>query len=306
MNAGEERKHIAYLLPHTDVTSEMDCAAMLPGYVLHVERMWLDSVSEKAEQHMVEEEFPRALQYLKGVVPYHCAIFGCTSASAANGRAGMEALERQMSQVLDCPAITALGAVLRGIEARQAKSVAVFTPYTQEVNRFFRGNIVDIMTGYRAFSRLFVKSFPVLSKGFEIETEMSIHALDKNLRLVNVPVDYRDRPAGSQSKLNTYSDGARVLVTIFRLVKDYKPMAFFSVVSLVLIVAAAVLFVPVFFEYLDTGLVERFPTLIVAGFLAVGGLLTFCCGLILDTVIKKERQNFELWLNLFRTLEDRE
>ena len=174
------------------------------------------------------------------------------------------------------------------------------------VNQFFRGNIVDIMTGYRAFSRLFVKSFPVLSKGFEIETEMSIHALDKNLRLVNVPVDYRDRPAGSQSKLNTYSDGARVLMTIFRLVKDYKPLAFFSVVSLVLIVAAAVLFVPVFFEYLDTGLVERFPTLIVAGFLAVGGLLTFCCGLILDTVIKKERQNFELWLNLVRTLEDRE
>ena len=174
------------------------------------------------------------------------------------------------------------------------------------VNQFFRGNIVDIMTGYRAFSRLFVKSFPVLSKGFEIETEMSIHALDKNLRLVNVPVDYRDRPAGSQSKLNTYSDGARVLMTIFRLVKDYKPLAFFSVVSLVLIVAAAVLFVPVFFEYLEAGLVERFPTLIVAGFLAVGGLLTFCCGLILDTVIKKERQNFELWLNLFRTLEDRE
>ena len=173
------------------------------------------------------------------------------------------------------------------------------------VNRFFHGNIVDIMTGYRAFSRLFVKSFPVLSKGFEIETEMSIHALDKNLRLVSVPVDYRDRPAGSQSKLNTYSDGAKVLMTIFRLVKDYKPLAFFSVVSLVLMAAAAVLFLPVFLEYLDTGLVERFPTLIVAGFLAVGGLLTFCCGLILDTVIKKERQNFELWLNLLRTLEER-
>ena len=174
------------------------------------------------------------------------------------------------------------------------------------VNRFFHGDIVDIMTGYRAFSRLFVKSFPVLSKGFEIETEMSIHALDKNLRLVSVPVDYRDRPAGSQSKLNTYSDGAKVLMTIFRLVKDYKPLAFFSVVSLVLMAAAAVLFLPVFLEYLDTGLVERFPTLIVAGFLAVGGLLTFCCGLILDTVIKKERQNFELWLNLLRTLEEDE
>ena len=173
------------------------------------------------------------------------------------------------------------------------------------VNRFFRGHIVDIMTGYRAFSRLFVKSFPVLSKGFEIETEMSIHALDKNFRLVNVPVDYRDRPAGSHSKLNTYSDGARVLMTVFRLVKDYKPLAFFSAVSLLLILFAGVLFVPVFLEYLDTGLVERFPTLIVAGFLAVGGLLTLCCGLILDTVIKKERQDFELWLNLFRTLEER-
>ena len=173
------------------------------------------------------------------------------------------------------------------------------------VNRFFHGHIVDIMTGYRAFSRLFVKSFPVLSKGFEIETEMSIHALDKNFRLVNVPVDYRDRPAGSHSKLNTYSDGARVLMTVFRLVKDYKPLAFFSAVSLLLILFAGVLFVPVFLEYLATGLVERFPTLIVAGFLAVGGLLTLCCGLILDTVIKKERRDFELWLNLLRTLEER-
>lgn len=171
------------------------------------------------------------------------------------------------------------------------------------VNLFFKGNIQDIMTGYRAFSRLFVKTYPVLSKGFEIETEMSIHALDKNFHLVNVPVDYRDRPAGSQSKLNTYSDGAKVLATIFRLVKDYKPLAFFSTVALLLAAVALVLFVPVFMDYLDTGLVPRYPTLIVAGFLFLGGLLTFCCGLILDTVIKKDRQNFELWLNLFRTTE---
>ena len=173
------------------------------------------------------------------------------------------------------------------------------------VNLFFKGNIQDIMTGYRAFSRLFVKTYPVLSKGFEIETEMSIHALDKNFHLVNVPVDYRDRPAGSQSKLNTYSDGAKVLATIFRLVKDYKPLAFFSTVALLLAAVALVLFVPVFMDYLDTGLVPRFPTLIVAGFLFLGGLLTFCCGLILDTVIKKDRQNFELWLNLFRTTEEK-
>lgn len=171
------------------------------------------------------------------------------------------------------------------------------------VNYFFKGDIRDIMTGYRAFSRLFVKTYPVLSKGFEIETEMSIHALDKNFRLVNIPVDYRDRPAGSQSKLNTYSDGAKVLATIFRLVKDYKPLAFFSTVALLLAALALVLFVPVFLDYLNTGLVPRFPTLIVAGFLFLGGLLTFCCGLILDTVIKKDRQNFELWLNLFRTTE---
>ena len=171
------------------------------------------------------------------------------------------------------------------------------------VNYFFKGNIQDIMTGYRAFSRLFVKTYPVLSKGFEIETEMSIHALDKNFRLVNIPVDYRDRPAGSQSKLNTYSDGAKVLATIFRLVKDYKPLVFFSTVALLLAAVALILFVPVFMDYLDTGLVPRFPTLIVAGFLFLGGLLTFCCGLVLDTVIKKDRQNFELWLNLFRATE---
>lgn len=174
------------------------------------------------------------------------------------------------------------------------------------VNWFFHGQIVDIMTGYRAFSRLFVKSYPTLSRGFEIETEMSIHALDKNFYLVNVPVDYRDRPEGSQSKLNTYTDGAKVLMTIFRLVKDYKPLAFFTTVAAILTIIAAVLFVPVFWEYLETGLVARFPTLIVAGFVFLGGLLTFCCGLILDTVIKKDRQNFELWLNLFRLTEEKE
>jgi len=168
------------------------------------------------------------------------------------------------------------------------------------VNRLFHGNILDIMTGYRAFSRLFVKSFPVLSKGFEVETEMSIHALDKNFVLVSVPVEYRDRPEGSQSKLSTCSDGAKVLMTIFRLVKDYKPLAFFSALSVLLALFAAVLFVPVFLDYLRTGAVERFPTLIVAGFVFLGGLLTFCCGLILDTVIQKDRQQFELWLNLLR------
>lgn len=172
------------------------------------------------------------------------------------------------------------------------------------VNTFFRGNIVDIMTGYRAFSRLFVKSFPVLSKGFEIETEMSIHALDKNFYLVNVPVEYRDRPAGSESKLNTYSDGAKVIMTIFRLVKDYRPLPFFGGIAAVLAVLSAVLFVPVFVAYLQTGLVLRFPTLIVSGFLMLGAMLCLTSGAILDTIIKKERQAFELELNLMKMLEE--
>lgn len=170
----------------------------------------------------------------------------------------------------------------------------------QLVNGFFQGHIVDIMTGYRAFSWLFVKSYPTLSRGFEIETEMTIHALDKNFHVVNVPVEYRDRPDGSTSKLNTYSDGAKVLGTIFRLLRSYKPFAFFTTVALVLVAIAAILFLPVFVEYLNTDQVARFPTLIVAGFVFLSGLLTFCCGLILDTVVKKDRQDFELWLNLFQ------
>lgn len=171
------------------------------------------------------------------------------------------------------------------------------------VNTFFKGDIVDIMTGYRAFSRLFVKSFPVLSKGFEIETEMSIHALDKNFYLVNVPVTYRDRPEGSESKLNTFSDGAKVIMTIFRLVKDYRPVPFFWGIGGVLAVLSLVLFVPVFAAYLQTGLVPRFPTLIVSGFFMLGAMLCVTSGTILDTIIKKERQAFELRLNIIKMLE---
>ena len=127
------------------------------------------------------------------------------------------------------------------------------------INRLFKTNIRDIMTGYRAFSFLFVKSFPVLSKGFEIETEMSIHAVDKNMRIENVIIEYRDRPEGSESKLNTYSDGMRVLSTIFRLYKNYKPMYFFGWLSVILFALTVILFVPVFIDYTQTGLVPRFP-----------------------------------------------
>ena len=165
------------------------------------------------------------------------------------------------------------------------------------INKLFHSNVRDIMTGYRAFSRDFVKMFPVLSKGFEIETEMTIHALDKNMLLKEIPVTYRDRPAGSVSKLNTYSDGMKVIFTIFRLFRDYKPLLFFSCISLGLLVLAAILFVPVFYEYLQTGLVPRYPTLIVSGFVVLLAMLLWACGLILEVLVKKHRQMFEILRN---------
>lgn len=167
------------------------------------------------------------------------------------------------------------------------------------INHLFHTDVRDIMTGYRAFSRGFVKTFPVLSRGFEIETEMTIHAVDKNFLIREVPVDYRDRPEGSVSKLNTYSDGAKVLCTIFRLYKDYKPFAFFGVGALLFLILAAVLFLPVGIEFLRTGLVPRFPTLIVSVTLALCALLSFVAGVILDVVVKKHRQLFELMLTMF-------
>ena len=174
------------------------------------------------------------------------------------------------------------------------------------VNRLFHGHIADLMTGYRAFSYQFVKSFPVLSKGFEIETEMSIHALDKNLAVESVAVGYRDRSADNPSKLNTYADGLRVLRTVARLYKEYRPLSFFGVFSAVFGVAGLGLFIPVLAEYFRTGLVPRFPTLIVSGVLMTLALLMLVCGLILDTVAKKHRQLFEINLNLLRALHARE
>ncbi len=173
------------------------------------------------------------------------------------------------------------------------------------VNRIFHGNITDLMTGYRAFSVQFVKSFPVLSQGFEIETEMSIHALDKNLNILSVPVAYRDRPEGSASKLNTYTDGLRVLRTVARLYKEYRPLSFFGVFALLLGATGVGLFIPVFLEYLQTGLVPRFPTLIVSGVLMTLMILLLVCGIILDTVAKKHRQLFEINLNILKMLHDR-
>lgn len=165
------------------------------------------------------------------------------------------------------------------------------------INKLFHSNVKDIMTGYRAFSTNFVKTFPVLSKGFEIETEMTIHALDKNMLLKEIPINYRDRPTGSESKLNTYTDGIKVLMTIFKLFRDYKPLLFFSITALILLVLAAILFIPVFMEYLQTGLVPRFPTLIVSSFLVLLAMLMWVCGLILEVVVKKHHQLFELLRN---------
>lgn len=165
-----------------------------------------------------------------------------------------------------------------------------------------RAPVVDIMTGYRAFSPLFIKSFPILSRGFEVETEMTIHALDKNLNLCAIPIDYRDRPEGSVSKLSTFRDGFKVLWTIFLLFKDYRPLFFFSLVSLLLLLAGLGFLIPVLQEYLATGLVPRLPTFIAACFLALFSMLSFVCGLILDTIGKKDRRNFEIELNLLQAL----
>lgn len=164
------------------------------------------------------------------------------------------------------------------------------------INVFFKSDIKDIMTGYRAFSYQFVKSFPVLSKGFEIETEMSIYAIDKNMFVDNVVIEYRDRPEGSVSKLNTYSDGFKVLKTIARLFKNYRPMAFFGLISAVLAVISLGFFISVFMEFLQTGCVDRFPTLIVCGFVMVGAMLSLFAGIILQTLRQKERQDFEMTL----------
>ncbi len=171
------------------------------------------------------------------------------------------------------------------------------------INSLFKNNIRDIMTGYRAFSFSFVKTFPVLSKGFEIETEMTIHALDKNMGTSNVIVTYRDRPEGSESKLNTYSDGFKVLKTIMRLFKNYKPFAFFGWIGFILALIAAGLFVPVFMEYLHTGLVMRFPTLIVSGFIVVAALQSYFSGMILGVIAQHQRQDFEMQLNMFKQWE---
>lgn len=163
-------------------------------------------------------------------------------------------------------------------------------------NHLFGGKIKDIMTGYRAFSYQFVKTYPVLSRGFEIETEMTIHALQRNMQVENVIIDYRDRPEGSESKLNTYSDGFKVLGTIARLFKNYRPFSFFGILAAILAVFGIGFMIPVLGEYFRTGLVPRFPTLIVCCFVLVAALLLFISGIILSSQLAKDARDFEFQL----------
>ena len=165
------------------------------------------------------------------------------------------------------------------------------------INRLFHCNVRDIMTGYRAFSYEFVKTFPVLSTGFEIETEMTIHAVNNNMQIDNVIIEYRDRPEGSASKLNTYSDGVKVLRTIVRLYRDYKPMGFFTVLAALLAILAIIFIIPVITAYWETGQVRKFPTLIVCGFTMIAALQAFFSGMILSNMSLTNRREFEIQMN---------
>ena len=162
------------------------------------------------------------------------------------------------------------------------------------INQIFHSDIKDIMTGYRALSRHLVMSVPLLSEGFEIETELTINVLDNQLRIKQIPIEYRDRPIGSTSKLSTFKDGIKIIATIFRLFRDYKPLVFFSWISSFLILASLLILLPVFIEYLQTGLVPRFPTLIVCGFIILFAMLLWMCGLILQVLLIRHRQLCQL------------
>lgn len=166
------------------------------------------------------------------------------------------------------------------------------------VNSLYGSNIQDMMTGYRVFSKMFVKTMPVLSKKFEIETEMSLHSLDKNLKIKEIPITYRDRPEGSVSKLNTFRDGYRVLKMLFEIAKDYKPFMVYGIISLITFVIALILGIPVIAEFVNTGLVPRFPTAILATGFAIISAMMFVTAVILDTIVKDGKRKYELQINM--------
>lgn len=174
----------------------------------------------------------------------------------------------------------------------------------RSINLLFQSDIKDIMTGYRAFSYQFVKTFPVLSGGFEIETEMSIHAIDKRMQVENVVIEYRDRPHGSESKLNTYSDGIKVLGTIIRLFRNYRPFIFYGILSFLLSMISIAFFIPVLMEYIYTGEVPKIPTLIVCGFVLLAAIQSFFSGMMLSNIQQKNRQDMECWLQVFENIKE--
>ena len=162
------------------------------------------------------------------------------------------------------------------------------------IYRIYGEKLTDVMTGYRAFNRVFAKTLPITTNGFEIETEMSIHAIDKGWRIAQIPVEYRDRPEGSESKLKTIEDGTKVLGTILSLFKDYKPLALFILLATILVCGGVLFTLPIIVEYMNTGLVRRFPSAVLAVGIVGTGLLSLCCGLILDSVAKNARKEYEV------------
>ena len=172
------------------------------------------------------------------------------------------------------------------------------------INLLFNGTVSDVMTGYRAFSYLFVKTFPVLSKGFEIETEMTIHALDKNLNVISLPITYRKRPSCTSSKIRTFSDGFKIIKTIFCLYKQYRPFAFFSIIALILIALAITLFIPILKDYHMIGFIHSSPTLIFIGFLVFAAIQFFICGFLYNSEAKRALQEFELYMNLIQSFQN--
>lgn len=169
------------------------------------------------------------------------------------------------------------------------------------INKLFNSNLKDIMSGYRAFNKKFVKTMPINSRGFEIETEMTLHTLDKNFLLKEIPIEYRDRPEGSFSKLNTFSDGTRVLKTIFWVFKDYKPLSFFTILSLFFFILSLIVGIPVITEFINTSFITKIPSAILSVGLMLVSILSLFSGFVLDTIVKQHRENYEL--NLIRWIE---
>ena len=174
----------------------------------------------------------------------------------------------------------------------------------KSINILFKTNLKDIMTGYRVFNKIFVKNMPVMSPKFEIETEMSLHALDKKFIIEEIPIVYRDRPAGSVSKLNTVSDGIKVVETIIKMFKDFKPRQFFWVISLIFIILGLIVGIPVIIEFIKTNYITKVPSAVLATGIMIFALITAQCGVILDTVVKQNRENYELQLSRYTDIEN--